>query len=74
MIGLDQVRALALPLQLFEDFSYWPELWWDYAQYDEADRYLKWPCSDFFAHSTELWNFQDMLGPDPRDDVIAVTL
>ena len=53
MIGLDQVRATTLPYKLFEDFSYRPEIWWDDVQYDEADRYLKWPYSAIFACSTE---------------------
>ena len=39
MIGLDQVRAMTLPLLLFKDFFYRPEVWWDDAQCDEADRY-----------------------------------
>ena len=25
-----------------------PEIWWDDAQYPEADLYLKWPCSANF--------------------------
>ena len=25
----------------FKDFSYQPEIWWDYTQYDEADRFSK---------------------------------
>ena len=25
------------------------EMWWDDTQYDEADRYLKWPCSGNFC-------------------------
>ena len=27
-----------------KDFSYGSEIGWDYAQYHEADRYLKWLC------------------------------
>ena len=29
-------------------FRFQPEIWWANAQYDEADRYLKWPCSANF--------------------------
>ena len=32
-----------LTLQLIEDFSYWPEIWWDDAQYNEAGCCRKWP-------------------------------
>ena len=47
MVGrpFDQVWGTTLPLYLFKDFSYRPEIWWDDAQYDEADLYAKWPCS-----------------------------
>ena len=38
-----------LPLELFKDFSYQPEIWWDDEQYHGADRFLKWPCSANFC-------------------------
>ena len=40
MSFLDQVGGTTLPLKLFKDFCYWPEIWWDRAQYHGADRYL----------------------------------
>ena len=35
-------------------FSYWPEIWWNDAQYHRVDRYLKWPClANFYTfHGT----------------------
>ena len=34
-----------LLLYLFSPgFSYWPEIWWNDAQYHRVDRYIKWPC------------------------------
>ena len=115
------------------NFRYQPKIWWDDAQYHEADCYLKWPCSanfcafhgtlkfsmigldqgsegrhyrsnslrisvtglkfggmmhnnmkqiviwngharPIFVHSTELWNFQNRLGPHQRDHVTALAL
>ena len=38
---------------LFKDFSYQHKIWWDDAQYHEADCPLKWPCSTYFACSIE---------------------
>ena len=40
---------MTLPLKLFKDFSYQPEMWWGDAQYHEANRYLIWPCSAKFC-------------------------
>ena len=41
-------------------FSYQPDIWWDDAQYHEADRYLKCPCSANFFNlvgwCTVPWN------------------
>ena len=39
-------------------FSYRPEIWWDDAQYNQADRYIKWLClANFCAFlRTEIYN------------------
>ena len=49
MIGLDQVWGMMLLLELFKDFRYWPEIWWDDEQYHEANLFLKWPCFPTFC-------------------------
>ena len=48
MLGLGQVWGTMLPLELLNDFSYWSEKWHD-AQYHEAGRCLKLPCSAIFS-------------------------
>ena len=45
----------------------WCTVWW-------SRSLLKWPWSANFAHSAELWNFQNRLWPGPRDDVTVLTL
>ena len=40
---------VTLPLILFKDFSYWPEIWWEDAQYHEAPRYLNGYARVMFA-------------------------
>ena len=71
MLGIfDQVWGTTL--SLFKDFWYHPEIWWDGAQWHESDCCLNWPCSANFARSMEHWNFQNRLGPGPRDDVTAL--
>ena len=42
-IGLGRVWGTPLPLKLFKNIGYWPEIWWDDAQYHGVDHYLKWP-------------------------------
>ena len=69
MIGLDQVWGTILPIWLLKDLSYGPEIWWDDAQYHEADRNVKWSCSDnFCALDGTLKFLHDRLGPGPRED------
>ena len=44
MISFDQIWGTTLRFLICKCFSYWPEIWWDDAQYHEADHYLKRPC------------------------------
>ena len=46
----------------FQDFSYWPEIWWDDAQYHEADYYSKWPCSANFCTEISMIGLDQVWG------------
>ena len=50
-----------LPLLLFKDFSYQPEIWWDDAQYHEANRFLAMFVQLRAPRNFEI--FHDRLGP-----------
>ena len=48
MACLDQVWGRMLPLLLFKDLSYQPEIWWSDVLYHEADQHWKRTCLDSF--------------------------
>ena len=56
--GCLSIPTMVLLLWLFKDFRYEPWIWRNDAQYHEADRYLKWPCSAIFCANSywpEIW-------------------
>ena len=61
--------------QFINYFNYRPKIWWDDAQYIEADQIsvLNGLARIIIARSMELWNLHDRLGPGLRDDVNSLT-
>ena len=62
-----------LPLLPFKVLSFQPEISLDDAEYHEADRYLKWPCSANFCAFHGTFKFS-MMGLGQEDEIEEITL